>query len=75
MKSKYLSSVVLPVVGMAVVLLLWEVFTHVFKTSLPGPLRTWEVSKLYVLEPFTKRGDTTRAAAPGRSCPRCGARF
>jgi len=55
--KKLWSAVLPPLVGVVVFLLLWEGFTHVVKTNLPGPLRTWEMSKLYVLEPFTKRGE------------------
>jgi nitrate/nitrite transport system permease protein len=31
--------------------------------DLPSPLRTWEESKLYILEPFTKRGETDQGIA------------
>ena len=55
--KKLWDTVLLPVLGIALLLVLWEVFTRVSDTHLPGPAKTWEASKLYVLEPFTKRGE------------------
>lgn len=57
MKSKLWSAIVLPLLGILLATLAWELFTHAFETNLPGPIATWEASKLYVLEPFTKRGE------------------
>lgn len=56
MNSK-LKSIALPIVGIVGALVLWEFVTRTFESSLPGPLQTWEASKLYVLEPLTKRGE------------------
>ena len=50
-------TVLFPVLGVLGALVLWELVTRVFGTRLPGPLQTWEASKLYVLEPLTKRGE------------------
>lgn len=57
MKSLKPKVVLLPFVGIIVTLALWEVFCRVVETSLPGPLKTWESSKLYVLEPLAVRGE------------------
>jgi nitrate/nitrite transport system permease protein len=48
---------VLPLVGVASMLLLWSLASATFAPRLPSPLKTWEMSKLYVLEPFDKRGE------------------
>jgi nitrate/nitrite transport system permease protein len=47
----------LPLAGIGVVVTLWAVSSRTWATSLPSPLRTWEASKLYILEPFAKRGE------------------
>jgi nitrate/nitrite transport system permease protein len=54
---KFLRSCVPPVVGLSIALGLWELVSRFVATSLPGPLATWSASKLYVLEPLTKRGE------------------
>jgi nitrate/nitrite transport system permease protein len=38
-------------------LLLWTITSYSFAKNLPSPLKTWEASKLYILEPFAKRGE------------------
>jgi nitrate/nitrite transport system permease protein len=48
---------VLPLIGGALVVLAWALASATLVTSLPSPARTWEVSKLYILEPFEKRGE------------------
>jgi nitrate/nitrite transport system permease protein len=47
----------LPLVGIGAVLLLWSLASATFADSLPSPLKTWEVSRPYVLDPFEKRGE------------------
>ena len=47
----------LPLCGVSLALLLWW-GASVWVTDLPSPARTWEESKLYILEPLTKRGET-----------------
>jgi nitrate/nitrite transport system permease protein len=47
----------LPALGFGVVLLLWALTSATLAQSLPSPLKTWEVSRPYVLEPFEKRGE------------------
>ena len=48
---------VLPVLGMGAILALWVVSSSSWAKDLPTPEKTWEVSKIYVVEPFTKRGE------------------
>jgi nitrate/nitrite transport system permease protein len=50
-------SALLPLVGIAAVLVLWEVVSRFGGTDLPSPARTWEASKPYIVEPFAKRGE------------------
>lgn len=57
MKRFKVSELVLPIVGVIVAIFLWEALTHVITTDLPGPFKTWDESKIYVLEPLTKRGE------------------
>jgi nitrate/nitrite transport system permease protein len=47
----------LPLLGVAAVLVLWTVISQVFAHDLPSPLRTWQESRRYVLEPFFKDGE------------------
>ncbi len=56
-------SIVLPVGGVLAGLGLWALVCEVFETRMPGPLQTWEASKLYVLEPFAKRGEMDQGIA------------
>jgi nitrate/nitrite transport system permease protein len=52
-----LESMLLPFVGILAVLAGWTVVSEYFADTLPNPLETWTASKLYVLEPFEKRGE------------------
>lgn len=54
--QQFIEVVLLPLVGVACVIALWAI-TCTFAESLPTPLRTWEVSKGYILKPFEKRGE------------------
>lgn len=56
MITKRLMHFALPLVGVAMALGLWWA-TSLAVPDLPSPLRTWEESKLYVLEPLAKRGE------------------
>jgi nitrate/nitrite transport system permease protein len=47
----------LPVVGVGVVLAVWGASSSTWAKELPSPLKTWQASKTYVLEPFAKRGE------------------
>ena len=46
----------LPLVGIALAGLGWW-YASTLVTDLPSPLKTWEESKLYILEPWAKRGE------------------
>jgi len=48
---------VLPMLGALVVIGIWTLWSSLPGTKLPSPLKTWEVSKLYIVEPFEKRGE------------------
>src|SRR5712664_2234270 len=48
---------VLPIVGFCLIILLWTVVSTVISKDLPSPFKTWQESKLYVMEPFQKRGE------------------
>jgi len=51
-----IASIALPVFGVLLIGLIWgAVSTQV--QDLPSPLRTWAESKIYILEPFEKRGE------------------
>ena len=55
-KSK-IKHLLLPFVGALVVLVLWALSSATWATSLPSPAKTWEASRLYILQPFEKRGE------------------
>ena len=57
MKRIKLDWIILPAAGFGCVLLLWTILSATVATNLPSPLRTWEASRLYILEPFAKRGE------------------
>lgn len=48
---------VLPLLAGVGVIILWAMLSAVPGVALPSPIKTWEASKLYVLEPFAKRGE------------------
>jgi len=47
----------LPLAGVASLVGLWALVSAYAGTELPSPLRTWEVSRPYIVEPFAKRGE------------------
>ena len=47
----------LPLAGGLLVVLAWALASASFAENLPSPMKTWEASRLYVLEPFEKRGE------------------
>ena len=53
---KRVLNLLLPLVGVGLALAGWWVVSQNVG-DLPSPVRTWEESKLYILEPFTKRGE------------------
>jgi nitrate/nitrite transport system permease protein len=54
---KRLVNLMLPMCGIGLALLVWWAASQIVG-DLPSPLRTWEESKQYILEPLTKRGET-----------------
>lgn len=50
-------SVLLSFVGIALVLGLWAAVSANLSPDLPSPLKTWEDSRLYILQPWEKRGE------------------
>ena len=57
-KTRYnIDWLVLPMLGGVAVIGIWTLWSSLPGTNLPSPLKTWEVSKLYILEPFEKRGE------------------
>jgi nitrate/nitrite transport system permease protein len=52
-----LKSILLPLLGFVLVLLLWQVSSKTWAPNLPTPARTWELSKPYIVEPLAKRGE------------------
>ncbi len=49
--------VLLPLLGMAAMVLLWAIASATFADTLPSPGKTWEVSRPYIVAPFEKRGE------------------
>lgn len=47
----------LPMIGAGAVVLAWAITSSTLAQSLPSPSQTWEASRLYILEPFEKRGE------------------
>jgi nitrate/nitrite transport system permease protein len=63
MRKFVIDNVLLPAIGIAAALLLWQIASSMTRhpdsgvADLPSPMQTWQGSKLYVLEPFAKRGE------------------
>ena len=57
MKTFKFDWLVLPLIGVAAVLILWQISCATWAKDLPTPAKTWETSKSYVMEPFAKRGE------------------
>jgi nitrate/nitrite transport system permease protein len=55
--TKRILNLVLPLCGIALAVLAWWAASRLVP-DLPSPARTWEESKLYILEPLTYRGET-----------------
>ncbi len=57
MKSFKFDWLILPLIGVAIVLALWATSCVTWAKELPSPLKTWEASKPFIVEPFAKRGE------------------
>jgi len=55
--EKVVRYALLPALGLASVVLLWSIASATFADTLPSPLKTWDASRPYVVEPFEKRGE------------------
>jgi nitrate/nitrite transport system permease protein len=51
------AAVLLPFAGIGIVLLCWTMLSRHVAPDLPSPLRTWQESRQYVLDPFFKDGE------------------
>jgi len=56
-KSFKIEDYLFPLIGVAVVILLWAIVSALPGSALPSPYKTWMASKLYILHPFAKRGE------------------
>src|SRR5262245_50885842 len=59
---KRVGNLLLPLAGLAMALAAWWA-ASLAVPDLPSPLRTWEESRLYIVEPFAKRGETDQGIA------------
>ncbi len=59
---KRLVNLLLPLVGLVLAVLAWWAVS-LKVPDLPSPIRTWEESKLYILAPLEKRGETDQGIA------------
>ena len=57
MMNRLTGPVILPLLGAACVLLVWAIVSVSVAPDLPSPIRTWQESRRYVLEPFFKDGE------------------
>jgi nitrate/nitrite transport system permease protein len=57
MKQFKFDWLILPILGFGIVLIFWTILSATVAKNLPSPVKTWEASKLYILEPFAKRGE------------------
>src|SRR3989442_13236072 len=57
------SSLVLPLLGIGIVLLVWTILSQTVAPDLPSPLKTWSESQTYILRPFFKDGEMNQGIA------------
>ena len=51
-----LARIALPIVGVLAVVALWAIMSTTVP-DLPSPLKTWQDSKVYIMQPLVKRGE------------------
>src|SRR3989454_11842816 len=56
-------SLVLPLLGVGIVLLVWTTLSQTVAPDLPSPLKTWSESQTYILRPFFKDGEMNQGIA------------
>ena len=54
---KRIDWLLLPMLGVGFVVAAWAISSSTWAKELPSPLKTWQASKPYILEPFAKRGE------------------
>src|ERR1051326_2183056 len=54
---KKIDWLILPLIGIAFVVAIWAISSATWAKELPSPIKTWQSSKPYILEPFAKRGE------------------
>ena len=59
---KRLLNLLLPAVGIGLALMAWWMASTMV-TDLPSPVKTWEESRIYILKPLEKRGETDQGIA------------
>jgi nitrate/nitrite transport system permease protein len=57
MQQSLASRAVLPILGIAAVVILWALVSQTVAPDLPSPVKTWSESRRYVLDPFFKDGE------------------
>jgi nitrate/nitrite transport system permease protein len=57
MPQSLASRLVLPGLGIAAVVILWALVSQTVAPDLPSPVKTWNESRRYVLDPFFKDGE------------------
>jgi nitrate/nitrite transport system permease protein len=57
MQQSLASRTVLPILGIAAVVILWALVSQTVAPDLPSPVKTWNESRRYVLDPFFKDGE------------------
>jgi nitrate/nitrite transport system permease protein len=57
------SRFLLPSLGIAAVLVVWAIVSQTVAPELPSPVKTWNESRRYVLEPFFKDGEMNQGIA------------
>ena len=55
MKSRF-TGIVFPLIGILILGIVWAILAANVQ-DLPSPLKTWQESKVYILQPFEKRGE------------------
>ncbi len=55
--SPRLKAMVFPFLGIAAIVALWSALSATVSPDLPSPLRSWDESKRYILDPFFKEGE------------------
>lgn len=61
--KKTLQNFALSMVGVVLVVILWALVSSTVSKDLPSPVKTWQESKLYVMQPFAKRGEMDQGIA------------